>query len=251
MHGGVPGRRCHEKHAAVEGRCFERGGRGGVNFRRRHCRARTTAAWAPDASAGATARGSNGSNAGSGDAGGNGGKLRVGVAAASASRGVPAWCACAVAFPAVFVAGRQRLLVPVAAVGFVVCIPLGLGLRSAFGLAGIAIAIGLSTLVIAGGLPWMLWPRTLGAAREAALYSRAVANHLSIQAIIEAKKHGMVFTHISDQERAKLRDMAIPGYRKWAVNDYGLKATLIDSVRNEVNRIYKQNGAHLMKQYAQ
>ena len=72
-----------------------------------------------------------------------------------------AWVGFAVAFPLVFVAGRQRLLVPVAALGFLVCIPLGLGLRAAFGMAGIAVAIGLATLVIAAGLLWMLSPRTL------------------------------------------------------------------------------------------
>ncbi len=72
-----------------------------------------------------------------------------------------AWVGFAVAFPLVFVAGRQRLLIPVALFGFLACIPLGLGLRAAAGLAGIAIAIGLSTLMIAGGLLWMLSPQTL------------------------------------------------------------------------------------------
>jgi hypothetical protein len=75
-----------------------------------------------------------------------------------------AWVGFAVAFPLVFVAGRQRLLIPLALVGFLVCIPLGLGLRAAAGLAGIAIAIGLSTLLIAGGLLWMLSPQTLAIA---------------------------------------------------------------------------------------
>jgi hypothetical protein len=72
-----------------------------------------------------------------------------------------AWVGFAVAFPLVFVAGRQRLLVPLAAVGFAAAIPLGLGLRAAWGLEGLAVAIGLSTLLIAGGLLWMLSPQTL------------------------------------------------------------------------------------------
>jgi hypothetical protein len=75
-----------------------------------------------------------------------------------------AWVGFAVAFPLVFVSGRERMLVPLALVGFGACIPLGLGLRAAAGLAGIAVAIGLSTLVIAGGLLWMLSPRTLAIA---------------------------------------------------------------------------------------
>jgi hypothetical protein len=52
----------------------------------------------------------------------------------------------------VFVAGRKRSLVPLALLGFLVCIPLGLGLRALWGLPGIAIAVGLATLVIALGL---------------------------------------------------------------------------------------------------
>jgi len=75
-----------------------------------------------------------------------------------------AWVGFAVAFPLVFVAERQRLLVPLAVGGFLVCIPLGLGLRAVAGLAGIAVATGLATLLIAGGLLWMLSPQTLGIA---------------------------------------------------------------------------------------
>ncbi|HVS84868.1 MAG TPA: hypothetical protein VHD91_04490, partial [Gaiellaceae bacterium] len=74
-----------------------------------------------------------------------------------------AWVGFAVAYPLVYVAGRQRYVVPVAVAGFVSCIPFGFALRAAFGLAGIAIAIGLATLVIAGGLLWALSPRTLAA----------------------------------------------------------------------------------------
>src|SRR2546423_1791290 len=62
------------------------------------------------------------------------------------------WVGFAVTFPLVFVAGRRKSLLPLALIGFVICIPLGLGLRSLWGLPGIAIAIGFSTLVIALGL---------------------------------------------------------------------------------------------------
>ncbi|HET7566554.1 MAG TPA: hypothetical protein VFJ91_01065 [Gaiellaceae bacterium] len=74
------------------------------------------------------------------------------------------WVGFAVAFPLVFVAGRRRLLVPVALAGWALCWPLGLGLRAAFGLEGIAVAIGLATLAIAAGLLWMLSPQTLAIA---------------------------------------------------------------------------------------
>jgi hypothetical protein len=71
------------------------------------------------------------------------------------------WVGFAVTYPLVFVAGRRRLLVPLALVGFLVCIPLGLGLRGVWGLPGIAIAVGLATLVIALGLLSAISPRAL------------------------------------------------------------------------------------------
>jgi hypothetical protein len=75
-----------------------------------------------------------------------------------------AWVGFAVTFPLVFVAGRRRALVPLAALGFLVCIPLGLALRAAWGLPGIAIAIGLATLVIALGLMAAVSTRALAIA---------------------------------------------------------------------------------------
>ena len=75
-----------------------------------------------------------------------------------------AWVGFAVTFPLVFVAGKRKTLVPLAALGFVVCIPLGLGLRAAWGLPGIAIAVGLATLVIALGLMAALSMETLAIA---------------------------------------------------------------------------------------
>jgi putative peptidoglycan lipid II flippase len=75
-----------------------------------------------------------------------------------------AWVAFAVTFPLVFVAEKRWTLLPLGAVGFGLCIPLGLGLRALWGLPGIAIAVGLATLVIAGGLLATISMRTLGIA---------------------------------------------------------------------------------------
>jgi O-antigen/teichoic acid export membrane protein len=72
-----------------------------------------------------------------------------------------AWVAFAVTFPLVFVAGRRHLLVPLACAGFAVCIPLGLGLRAAWGSPGIAVAIGVTTLVLSLGLMATISTRTL------------------------------------------------------------------------------------------
>ncbi len=72
-----------------------------------------------------------------------------------------AWVGFAVTFPLVFVAEKRWTLLPLAVLGFGICIPLGLGLRGLWGQPGLAIAVGLSTLVIAGGLMATLATRTL------------------------------------------------------------------------------------------
>src|SRR5579864_366258 len=75
-----------------------------------------------------------------------------------------AWVGFAVTFPLVFVAGKRTALMPLAVFGFAICVPLGLLLRSAWGLPGLAIAIGIATLVIALGLMRAISPRTLAIA---------------------------------------------------------------------------------------
>jgi hypothetical protein len=72
-----------------------------------------------------------------------------------------AWVGFAVTFPLVFVAEKRWTLLPLAGAGFVLCIPIGLGLRAAWGLPGLAIALGISTFVIAAGLMATLSIRTL------------------------------------------------------------------------------------------
>src|SRR5439155_6068155 len=74
------------------------------------------------------------------------------------------WVGFAVTFPLVFVAGRRKTLLPLALLGFAICIPFGLGLRSLWGLPGIAIAIGISTLMIALGLMAAISTRALAIA---------------------------------------------------------------------------------------
>jgi hypothetical protein len=62
-----------------------------------------------------------------------------------------AWVCFAVTFPLVFVAEKRWTLVPLALLGFVICIPIGLGFRSLWGLEGLAVALGLAASVIAAG----------------------------------------------------------------------------------------------------
>ena len=61
-----------------------------------------------------------------------------------------AWVGFAVTFPLVFVAGRRRALIPLALVGFPLCSP-SVSACEPWGLPGIAIALGFSTLVITSG----------------------------------------------------------------------------------------------------
>src|SRR4051794_3984097 len=72
-----------------------------------------------------------------------------------------AWVGFVVTFPLVFVAARRRYLAPVALAALLAMIPLGLGLRSLWGMPGIAVALGLSTMLAALGLMWAIAPRTL------------------------------------------------------------------------------------------
>ena len=77
-----------------------------------------------------------------------------------------AWVGFAVTFPLVFVADKRWTLLPLAVLGFGICIPLGLGLRSLWGQPGLAVAVGLSTLVMAGGLMATIGWRTLAIAAD-------------------------------------------------------------------------------------
>ena len=91
-----------------------------------------------------------------------------------------AWVGFAVTFPLVFVAEKRWTLVPLAALGFGICIPLGLGLRGMWGLPGIAVAVGLATLVVAAGLlatvsPQTLWIAAVGVGRLALAVGSAAA----------------------------------------------------------------------------
>ncbi len=86
-------------------------------------------------------------------------------------------------------------------------------------------------------------------ARAAIIYSRGVAAHLSELAVDESKAHGMKFNHITPQNMAKFKSLAQAGYRKWAVEDFGLEAALLDSVQNELLRINKELGDTLMARY--
>jgi TRAP-type C4-dicarboxylate transport system substrate-binding protein len=86
--------------------------------------------------------------------------------------------------------------------------------------------------------------------REAIVYSRGLAAHLSELAVEECKEHGMKFNHISHENMAQFKALAEAGYRKWAVEEFGLEAELLDSVRGEVDRIKKELDKTIFERYA-
>ena len=77
-----------------------------------------------------------------------------------------------------------------------------------------------------------------------------MAAHLSDLAEDEAKKHGMKFNRITPENMEKFKKLGMAGYRKWAVEEFGLKAELLDEVRNEVMKAGERVADALVKRYA-
>jgi hypothetical protein len=125
------------------------------------------------------------------------------------------WVGFAVTFPLVFVGAKRALLVPLAVVSFLLCIPLSLGLRSLWGLPGIAVAIGISTFVIALGLMSMIG--------GAALAIAAVG--LARLALIVGAASALAFGGLSlafNPVPAAALGLVVYGLMIFAVRSYGL-----------------------------
>jgi hypothetical protein len=87
------------------------------------------------------------------------------------------------AFPLVFVLGRQRVLLPLAVGAVAVHVPITWGLSKAFGMAGIAVALAVSTVLVLVVLLASLSPRVLALA----------AVGLGRLAVVEAVLAGLSF----------------------------------------------------------
>jgi O-antigen/teichoic acid export membrane protein len=91
-----------------------------------------------------------------------------------------AYAAFSITYPLLFVMHRTHLLLPLALAGVVVDIPISIAGRSLWGLTGVTVALGLSTLVLVLGLMASLAPRMLaltvvGLARLSLLVGAATA----------------------------------------------------------------------------
>ena len=91
----------------------------------------------------------------------------------------------------------------------------------------------------------------LRASREAIDYSRSLATHLSLKAVVASKEHGMKWNTVTPENIEKMQKASLAGYKKWAVEDYGLSAELIDSVKNEVNSTQADIKKDLVMKYGQ
>jgi O-antigen/teichoic acid export membrane protein len=85
-----------------------------------------------------------------------------------------------ITYPLMFVMHRTRLLIPIAAAGVLVDIPISIVCRSLWGLTGVAVALGISSLLLVFGLMAALSPRMLvisviGLARLSLLVGAATA----------------------------------------------------------------------------
>ena len=91
-----------------------------------------------------------------------------------------AWAAFSITYPMLFVMYRTRLLIPLAVATIVVDIPISIAARAWAGLTGVALALGISTLLMVLGLmaalaPRMLWLSLVGLARLALIVGAATA----------------------------------------------------------------------------
>lgn len=87
-------------------------------------------------------------------------------------------------------------------------------------------------------------------AREVIIYSRGLATHLSALAVGQIKERGMKPNHITPKNMAEFSNLAQTGYRRWAVDKFGLSAELLESVQKEVGRIQKDIRNNMVNLYA-
>ena len=95
-------------------------------------------------------------------------------------------------FPLLFVAGRRRALLPLAAGALLLHIPIALGLRAWLGLPGIAAALAVSTSLLVGGLlaglSWRLLRRVaVGLVRPVVLEAGAAGLAFGVLALLVGK----------------------------------------------------------------
>ena len=87
------------------------------------------------------------------------------------------------------------------------------------------------------------------AAREAVSIGHGIATQISIIGWVNSCKNFEACYILPDAEKAKMRDIARPAYKKWITTDFGLEAADVDALWAEVDRISAELDKSWMSSY--
>ncbi|MFQ5830519.1 MAG: TRAP transporter substrate-binding protein DctP [Candidatus Methylomirabilia bacterium] len=77
----------------------------------------------------------------------------------------------------------------------------------------------------------------VGAAREAVAMGHGIATQITVIGWVNSCKKFKACYILPDAEKAKMRAIARPAFKKWITTDFGVKAALVDGLWAEVDRI--------------
>jgi TRAP-type C4-dicarboxylate transport system substrate-binding protein len=89
----------------------------------------------------------------------------------------------------------------------------------------------------------------VGAAREAVAIGHGVATQISIIGWVNSCKKFKECYILPDSEKAKMREIARPAFRKWITTEYGADAKTVDALWGEVDKIAAELEAKWERSY--
>ena len=87
------------------------------------------------------------------------------------------------------------------------------------------------------------------AAREAVTMGHGVATNISVIGWVNSCKKFKECYILPDSEKAKMRDITQPAFKKWITTDFGIDAALVDEFWSQVNAIHSQLESEWMERY--
>jgi TRAP-type C4-dicarboxylate transport system substrate-binding protein len=87
------------------------------------------------------------------------------------------------------------------------------------------------------------------AAREAVTMGHGVATNISVIGWVNSCKKFKECYILPDSEKAKMRDITQPAFKKWVTTDFGIDAALVDEFWSQVNAIASQLESEWMERY--
>lgn len=91
----------------------------------------------------------------------------------------------------------------------------------------------------------------VGAAREAVAVGHGIATQISIIGWVNSCKRFKECYILPDSEKAKMREIARPAYRKWIVEEFGADPKLVDELWAKVDEVAAKLEAQWEKSYLQ